>query len=187
MRPHRIGTWALTLLVAVGWLGTAGGAWGQSFSEWLSQERDVEVIAPSPTPRTFGTASSTAHVVFATEFAPLDSSAQVIFVTAPALSKFSSQTLFAGVRLPAGAVVQSVELEGCDFSALGEVTFVMFRAPSPTGPQVQLTPFGGTGIPFVGGCTFIAVAPLPAVTPLFIDNERYVLPASRSGWLRQDP
>jgi hypothetical protein len=30
MRPHRIGTWALSLLVAVGLFGMSGGAWGQS-------------------------------------------------------------------------------------------------------------------------------------------------------------
>jgi hypothetical protein len=44
MRPHRIGTWVLSLLVAVGWLGMPGGAWGQEIDD-------------SPTARVAGTAA----------------------------------------------------------------------------------------------------------------------------------
>jgi hypothetical protein len=54
MRPHRIGTWALSLLVAVGMLGMPGGAWGQALLDLLSRGQ-VQAVAPSPTPRTFGT------------------------------------------------------------------------------------------------------------------------------------
>jgi hypothetical protein len=64
MTQHRIGKWALSLLVAVGMLGMADGAWGQDQSRVLSQG-DVQVVAPSPTDRTFGTASEVAHVIYA--------------------------------------------------------------------------------------------------------------------------
>jgi hypothetical protein len=57
MTQHRIGTWALSLLVAVGWLGMAGGAWGQDRSSPLSRGK-VQVVAPSSS-RTFGTANGT--------------------------------------------------------------------------------------------------------------------------------
>jgi hypothetical protein len=56
MRQRRIGTWVLSLLVAVGWLGMPGGAWGQDRSD-------------APTPR-FGTADSIAWAVNGLAFGP---------------------------------------------------------------------------------------------------------------------
>jgi hypothetical protein len=53
MQPHRIGTWALSLLVAVGLFGGTGGAWGQEQSGDVSR---------------FGTETEMAHVVTAAEF-----------------------------------------------------------------------------------------------------------------------
>jgi hypothetical protein len=69
MRQLRIGTWALSLLVAVG-LGMPGGAWGQALPDGPARVGEVQVVAPSLTPRTFGTAGSTAHVITALEFHP---------------------------------------------------------------------------------------------------------------------
>jgi hypothetical protein len=156
MRYLRIRTWALSVLVAVGWLGMAAVAWGQE-------------VADSPTPRTFGTAENTAHVIGATEFETFGPGA---WNYAGLLAKWSSvSTLFAAVRLPAGAVVNTVELEGCDTNAAAQVSFEMFRRPSPNGPAAGVTPSGGTGFMQTPGCGFFAVAPLSAISPLVIDNE----------------
>ena len=59
--------WGLGVLVAVGLVATASGARGQA----LLAPGDVQVVVPSPTPRTFGTATSIAHVIQASEFDPI--------------------------------------------------------------------------------------------------------------------
>jgi len=52
--------WGLGLLAAGGLLGMAGGAQGQALSDLPTA---APVVSLSPTPRTFGTASATAHVI----------------------------------------------------------------------------------------------------------------------------
>jgi hypothetical protein len=161
----------LGVLVGVALLGTSAIVSGQDSREAGNTAGEIQAAAASSTSRTFGTANSTAHVIFASEFDPIDNATVWNYVASPP-AKWASKTLYAGVRLPAGAVVQSVELEGCDSSTLGEVSFAMFRTASPGGSEVPITPTGGTGVPTLG-CTVVAVAPLPAVTPLVIDNEGF--------------
>jgi hypothetical protein len=85
------------------------------------------------------------------------------------LTRSSNNNLYAQVRLPAGAVVTSVELEGCDSDAVVEISFALIRVPSPDGPLALVTPLGITrGTP---GCGFFPLALLPAFSPLVIDNE----------------
>jgi hypothetical protein len=167
MRPHRIGTWVLSLLVAVGMgmLGTPGGVWGQNLSDLLSRG-EAQVVAPSPTPRTFGTANSTAHVVGASEFDPLSNTIGWGYGT------FGKQGLDTGqmvawVRLPAGAMVTSIELEGCDTSNAREIQFSLVRVASPAGPGQTLA-VGVTGGPETPGCAFF---PVTLFNPVVIDNE----------------
>jgi hypothetical protein len=172
MRPHWIGTWALSLLVAVGWLGMPGGAWGQALAERLARAREVQVIAPSPTPRTFGTANLTTHVIGASEFDVLGSGSYEYRNLGPGLGHLTKgapqSSLVAWVRLPAGAVVTSVELEACDVG--GTAGFALNKMPSPNVQEVALTPFALTGIFDDPGCAFFPVSPLPAHSPLVIDN-----------------
>jgi hypothetical protein len=157
MRPHRIGTWALSLLVAVGWLGMPGGVWGQqTLPDLLSQGGDVQVVAPASTSRTFGTADTTALVIGASEFDPLSSLASWAYFGS--LEKTSNQIMVASVRLPAGALVHIVELEGCDTDGAAAVTFTLLRIPSPSGPAVSVPPTGSTGGPDKPGCGFFPVA-----------------------------
>src|SRR5262245_3474558 len=165
----------LGLLVAVGLLMIPGGAWGQDLSTLLGQageadEVQVQMVAPSPISRAYGTTSSTARVVGATEFDPFFDTATWGY-TGASFSKFSNNTMIASVRLPSGAVVSSVELEGCDINPASSLAFVLFRSPSPNGPATFVTPVGSTGGAATPGCGFVSVAPLPAVSPLVIDNE----------------
>jgi hypothetical protein len=87
------------------------------------------------------------------------------------LAKFAVNNLFAWVRLLAGAVVSSVELERCDNDGLRAIGFSMRRTSSPGGPSVLVTPSGFTGVAEQPGCAFFSVSPLPANSPLVIDNE----------------
>src|SRR5262245_36635796 len=83
-------------------------------------------------------------------------------------ANLSGNVMVAGLRLPAGALVTGIELEGCDDSATFEVRFSLFRRPSPGGPNASVTPIGATGGPATPGCGKFPLAVLPALT---IDND----------------
>jgi hypothetical protein len=153
------------VLVAGALLGPLNGAWGQV----LVAPGDVQAVVPSPTPRTFGTANSTTHVIYATEFEPRSNTSSYDY---NADRKFSAGVLIAGVRLPAGALIQSIELEGCDFNAVSELSFALRRRASPpVASPILVTPVGVTGVAESPGCAFFSVAPLSQAGPLVIDNE----------------
>jgi hypothetical protein len=109
MRPHTIGTWTLSLLVAVGVLGMPGGAWGQEVG--------------SPTPRMAGTEAEfvlaihaiAAEAVNATHAARLGNLGFFRFCTDECF-------LLAPVNLPSGALIIGVELDALDASPDGEVS-----------------------------------------------------------------
>jgi hypothetical protein len=98
---RRTRTWALSLLVAVGLFGGTGGAWGQNLSDLMSQA-EVQEVTLSPTARTFGTANTTAHVIFATEFEPFTPVNWNYTITPR--SKWADLDMFAGGAPAAGAV-----------------------------------------------------------------------------------
>jgi len=174
MNQLRIGAWCLSVLVALGWLGMPGTGQGQTPLDLFGRAGEVQAVTPSRTPRTFGTASQTAHVISGPEFEPSTSGATWSYVSPMngPFTKASSVSMLAQVRLPAGAVVTSVELEGCDTGVLFEVLFGLQKIASPNGPVDFLTPIGSTG--GTPGCGFFPVTPLPAFTPLVIDNENNV-------------
>jgi hypothetical protein len=137
--------WSLGLLVAVGLLGMPGRAGGEALAD-IAQSREVQVVAPSPTPRTCGTTSVTAHVIGASEFDSFSSTfshgyhaVNSHFVVSTAIPSLT------WVRLPAGAIVTSVELEGCDTDQFEEIELRLLRVPSPAGIAQNVTPSGITG------------------------------------------
>jgi hypothetical protein len=122
-------------------------------------------------PWTFGTTARIAHVIGASAFEPSSSTVSWQYTTPSPTGKFASQPMRAWVRLPAGAVVDSVEVEACDTAADRDVEFFLVRQASPAGPPLLVTPGGTTGVTETPGCGFFSVSPLPAVSPLVIDNE----------------
>jgi hypothetical protein len=176
MRPHRIGTWALSLLVAVGWLGMPGGAWGQGLSDQPSQPGDVEVVGPSPTSRTFGTATEIVHVVAAADFAAGNASDQWSIYILPNpdvgyIQRLSDDFVnwYAGLRLPAGAVVTRLEIVGCDGSSQYALRADLFRSNLPLGTGIQGLMSVSTGSTETPGCGRFSGT--PSSPPLVIDNE----------------
>jgi hypothetical protein len=169
MGQARAGTWRWLVVVATAVaLGLPAVLPAEELSTRRSEARDVEVIAPSSEARTFGTASTTALVIGASEFDPLFSGTTWLY-SGSAL-KTASDEMVAWVRLPAGAVVNSVQVEGCDLNAGTQMTFQLVRVHSPTGPVVPLTATASTGVSATPGCGFFSVTPLPAVSPVVIDN-----------------
>jgi hypothetical protein len=163
----RAGQWIAPLAAAT-LLTMPEATAAQGWPSWLGRAAEVPVVSPSPSSRTFGTTSTTALVIGATEFDPINDG--VTWSYGLPASKTASDTLLAWVRLPAGAVVTSVELEGCDSDPAGSVQFVMGQTRSPGGPFKPLTLPGGTSNAATPGCGFFSALPDPTVNPIVIDN-----------------
>lgn len=72
-----------------------------------------------------------------------------------------------GLRLPAGAILSSVELDACDSDAAAQVQVAVFRSVKAGGALTNLTGFGGTGIMATPGCSVFS---LNLTTPETINN-----------------
>src|SRR5262245_37447512 len=109
----------LRVVLGVGLLGIGSEVWGQD-------------VTASPTPRTFGT-TEIVHVIGASEFdVSSGATSSTGFVDSlQAELKTSNFLMRAWVRLPAGALVTGVELQGCDTSPDGEIGFFFHRLPAP--------------------------------------------------------
>jgi hypothetical protein len=140
---------AVSFLVASGALGPAA-AWAQASA-------------------TFGTTSSTVHVIGAPEFdVSLDTATWFVGVLGGVghVIKRSSAPLVAFVRLPAGAVVTSVELQGCDNNSAEGIEFTFARFSSSSDPGTLISS-GATGDLLTPGCGLFPGSPF---NPLVIDN-----------------
>jgi hypothetical protein len=77
----------------------------------------------------------------------------------------------AGLKLPAGAIMDSVELDACDTDAVYQVGITVFKNVKGGGAQVNLAPFGGTGA--TPGCgTFVLTFPPETINNL--NNNYYI-------------
>jgi hypothetical protein len=137
---------------------------------------ELVVVEPEYTSaRTFGTVSDVAHIVQSLQFYPPSQSTlfsiDASFVTGIALSTTETAAWWAQVFLPAGALVDRIELEGCDNNAGAAIEFGLVRGAAPAGPAVMLTPTGSTGIAATPQCAFF---PLNLTAPVTIDNRNNV-------------
>jgi hypothetical protein len=132
---------------------------------FAAPDAPAQEVAPSAT---FGTASEVVSVVSAWEFEMTDeqSKARATLLggawnrSCAASNCFS----FANLRLPVGAVVSRIELDGCDDSATAEIRFGLIRSvASPNGPDTEFLTFGTTGQAETPGCDKV-VAPWPSRT-----------------------
>jgi hypothetical protein len=136
--------------------------------------------------RTWGTVSDVAHIVQAVQFYP-PASAEVFTIDESPATGISLATAgttlnwWVQVSLPSGALVDRIELEGCNTS-LGPIEFGMVRGAAPTGPPTPVSPTGNTSATM--GC---ALFPLSLTAPITIDNrnnnywlfKRYSAPENR--------
>ncbi len=112
-------------------------------------------VVVAMTPDTYGTSSLTAHTIPAFAFAAIDDSIQN-----PSLyNRYSptGQEVEAPLFLPNGALIESIELQGCDTHAAGAIVFILIRVNSD-GTFVTLSDLGTTGFSETPGCGFFPVA-----------------------------
>jgi hypothetical protein len=103
----------------------AGEAWGQDRSD-------------APTPR-FGTADSLVWAVNGLGFGPnLAVDATLLGVSDESRKCLATCFLVASLHLPAGAVVERIELDACDTDASGEISLKLSRMPAGHATSIPL-------------------------------------------------
>jgi hypothetical protein len=123
----------------------------------------------------WGITSQTVKQTSITEFRRTDSTQSLSSVGTPSPYFFhylgTPGDWWAQVKLPAGAIVDGVELDACDYSATGDIQFGMLQAPQANASDgANVPPVGTTGVAYALGCRLFTVVP-PA--PLTIDNFHY--------------
>jgi hypothetical protein len=116
----------------------------------------------------YGTASTTNYVLQAYKFLPLNGGGANFIANSFGSRGCSGLCTFrAPVMLPAGAVIQALELEACDTDATAEVLANIYRSAQLEGTLSNLG-FARTGVSTTPGCAFFNVNLAPAHT---VDNE----------------
>ena len=139
----------------------------------------LEEVPVSPTKglRTFGPTASTSHTLQAFAFTGNQAADSTRFA-ASVFSRFCTApcAFDAALFLPAGALVTSIELEGCDTTAAARVVTTLWRAA----PALVALASVDTGTIPTPGCAFFSVN---LATPETIDNENntYVVEVIISG------
>jgi len=133
------------------------------------------VAAPAseanPAPETYGTLSETVVPYFSGDFqllqgveGPWDGN------TGGRLCAQGGCLWVAGMALPNGAEIRSIEVSACDGDAVGLVSFALPFAPKVPSGHGFLVPYTGTGGPQTPGCNSFVVN---LATPHTVDNNAY--------------
>lgn len=124
--------------------------------------------------KTYGTTRPTTASVYASEFIPGSSSVGWAtyesatggvsrYQTAPGGGRW-----WAPLRVPDGALIQGISLEGCDSTTTGQLHYGLRRTRFDDGADIE--PVGGTGTDAAYGCAFATVF---FDDPPTIDNSNY--------------
>jgi hypothetical protein len=141
-------------------------------SFWVASGAPGAPIAWAQAPDTFGTASEVVHVVGAWEFTEVVGDAHATH-GGNRICLAASCSLFAHLRLPSGALVSRIELDGCDTDASAFMVAYLYRTSAPANDAVPfdaLNPFTGTGTSETPGCVLRSGALFSALS---IDNKSF--------------
>src|SRR2546428_6319866 len=118
-------------------------------------------------PNTYGTQAETAHTIFSQDLNPY---LPTITWGSSAYNKYVTNNLGCCldgvVRLPAGALITAIELEGCDNSTTGALQANLVVCPGPVG-NCYGSGFANTGYAAFPGCGFFRYN-FPS--PFIVDN-----------------
>lgn len=121
--------------------------------------------------RTFGVASVVSYTIGGYAFDPANSASTYVATGGTGDRHFTSAGGFflAPVNLPAGALISSIEIQGCDTSAAGELTATLFSNTTSGGGVQSIINHGSvsTGVAAAPGCGFFAAN---FGTPPEVDN-----------------
>jgi hypothetical protein len=144
--------------------------------EGLGQPATAEFRAPRG--ETYGTASTTNYVLQAYAFVPATAGGSSFQANGfGSRYCFSPCSFEAAVALPAGALIQAMELEACDTDAAAQLAFGLFRQTQLEGGVTSLASVSTGATP---GCAFFNVN---LATPHTVNNETgsYFVQGSISG------
>ena len=127
----------------------------------------VPLRASANKPETYGLTDRTAYTIPAWAFQSNDGSP--LANNAPNYySRYSptAREVEAPVFVPEGALITSIELQGCDNDAAGQVVYILVSVDS-NGNYTALSSLGSTGLAATPGCGFFS---LDLSTPAQVDN-----------------
>jgi hypothetical protein len=131
-----------------------------------SQVSDPPAAVQASAPE-YGTSSQIIQKVSITNFRSVDSMYSLAINITGGVGFYQNigggNTWWAQVMLPAGAVVNKVELDGCDSSATGILYFGMATATAGGTSAENVTPDGNTGLAAAPGCGFWSVTPFSTI------------------------
>ncbi len=161
----------LTLLLGAPSMGLA-----QSTQIGLVSREQARPVQGTPAPE-YGTASQTILDVSITEFRSTDSTSSLSVIDDGTIHYYQNAPAgtvewWGRVKLPAGSIVDAVDLDACDSTATGSLAFAMARIPvgAAAGGTV-VTNVGDTGFAATPGCGLFSIS--PSAPPLVIDNQNY--------------
>jgi S-layer family protein len=140
----------------------------------------VETILAEPQPQPWGATSDAALVVGIGDVVPPSNTVTWatsvsgtnglgVFQTSPTQIDWWYQ-----FSLPAGAVLQRVELEACDTSTTAAIAFGIARGVAPAGSAANISAVATTGVAATPGCAFFSVPPTASTTINNAGNDYWV-------------
>ena len=144
-----------------GMLLVAGSVWAQSAVSSPSQRN---VVPPGRSPQ-YGITGVTSYTVSALEFSTFSQTDTWAPVPGTPDRYLTSGFFEVPVHLPQGASVLSIEIEGCDTSATGELFASLVFAAGPGGGGSIIASVN-SGVGATPGCTYFGTA----ITPFTVDN-----------------
>jgi hypothetical protein len=131
-------------------------------------EAVASLTAPQDVEDTYGGASDTSYVIGAYEFDPFTTATTNIGGQPGTGDRFPTTAgafLLAAVHIPNGAIVNRIEVQGCDTGA-GTINATLFSNTTTGGTQSE-TSHGGVSTTGTPGCNFFSAA----LTPFTITNQ----------------
>ncbi len=129
---------------------------------------------PAARTKTYGTTRPTTVSVYASEFVPAspDVGWSMFESATGGVSRYQTSSgggrWWAPLRVPDGARIEGVSLEGCDSTSTGQLLYGLRRTRFDDGADIL--PVGGTGTDAAFGCTYSTKY---FDDPLTIDNSNY--------------
>lgn len=133
---------------------------------------------------TYGVGSLSVYTVRAEDFLPPSSAIGYDTVNTGGIYVFQTTTVtddwWARVQVPAGSLIERIELQACDTTTTGQILFGLARMDAPAQTGSNVTAVGSTGTAATPGCAFFSLTP---TATLQVDNRNksYVLFVDWSG------
>ena len=148
---------------------TRVGAAGATPAEIVELTPEYEPAQITPQ---WGTATQAVMTVRIQDFFPQNNTVTYSTVNTGGIYVFQTSAVqtdwWGSVRVPAGALIERIELQACDTTTTGAIVWGLASMDAPASTGANVTPIGSTGTAATPGCAFFSLN--PTTPPLQVDN-----------------